>query len=76
MSSWINAKSNPPAYDDEVLVRCKNGAKFVAVRQEPTYDGCDRWIVRGPLGTGRRVATARITHWTQLPPDPQEEAHR
>ena len=69
MDSWIDVKSKPPAYEEEVLVRCKNGARFVATRQYLTYDKSDGWFVKGPLGTGRRIATSRITHWAKLPPD-------
>jgi len=66
-SGWIPINDHPPNENEDVLVKCKNGARFVAYRIKYNYSDDDVWNTRGPLGTGRRIATSRITHWHCLP---------
>lgn len=64
---WVPISDHPPSENEDVLVKCKNGAKFVAYRVKYNYMDDDVWNTRGPLGTGRRIATPRITHWHSIP---------
>lgn len=75
MNEWISVKEQLPNENVPVLIFCKNSARFVSEKKvmrwpdgEETY-----WIVRGPLGSGRKIASNRVTHWMPLPEPPEEE---
>lgn len=68
---WISVKEQPPEEKTEVLVVCKNLSVFVA-KYFTFYDE-QIWTTAGPLGSGRRIATNRITHWMKLPQLPKDE---
>ena len=68
---WISVKEQLPEEKTEVLVVCKNLSVFVA-KYFTFYDE-QIWTTAGPLGSGRRIATNRITHWMKLPQPPKEE---
>lgn len=71
MSEWISVKDRLPDENCLVLFYCKNGAIFSGCMQ---YNGLINkpisWATYGPLGTGRNVATNKVTHWMTLPEPP------
>lgn len=73
--SWISVKDRLPESDRPVLIYCKNGAMFTGKMQDHNFIGEPDviWFTYGPLGTGRRIANSRITHWMPLPEPPKEE---
>ena len=68
---WISVKEQLPEEKTEVLVVCKNLSVFVA--KNFTFHDEQIWTTAGPLGSGRRIATNRITHWMKLPQPPKED---
>lgn len=69
---WVPVTERPPKERVPVLAICKNGVMFVAEYEWTNYDGA-HWNTRGPLGSGRRIGKARVTHWMPLPELPKEE---
>lgn len=71
---WISVKDKLPEKDTPVLIYCKGGSTFVAEKKVVRWPDEEEthWIVRGPLGAGRKIATGRITHWAKLPALPNE----
>lgn len=68
---WIPVEDHLPDEKTEVEIYCKNGAMFFA-QYWRGYDGELHWTTCGPLGSGRRVATNRVTHWKPKPEPPEE----
>ena len=62
MSEWISVEERLPEENEKVLIICKNKAMFVADYYLFTNSDEQVWRTYGALGTGRRVATNRITH--------------
>jgi hypothetical protein len=71
LPKWIPVTERLPEERVPVLAICKNGVMFVAEYEWTNYDGA-RWNTRGPLGSGRRIGKARVTHWMPLPQPPKE----
>lgn len=74
MNEWINVKDQLPEEDVPVIIYCKNKAIFIAEMKILRWPDGEEiyWIVRGPLGSGRKIASSRITHWTYLPDPPNQ----
>lgn len=72
-NQWIPVSERLPEKETPVLIACKNKAVFVSEYKGTDYELRKIWSVRGPLGTGRRVASSRVTHWHPLPEPPKGE---
>ena len=74
MNKWFNVKDQMPDEDVPVIICCKNKAIFIAEKKVLRWPDGEEiyWIVRGPLGSGRKIASSRITYWTSLPEPPNQ----
>lgn len=68
---WFNVKENPPKEHEEVIVLCKNGDMHIS-SYYLGYGNEQYWKVKGPLGSGRRIATNRILLLTPKPTLPED----
>lgn len=69
---WFDI-NNPPKEREEVIILCKNGNMFISSYCSGYSKDEQRWMVKGPLGSPRRIATNRILFWTPKPTPPVDE---
>lgn len=64
--SWISVTERLPDEEELVLIRCKNGARFVGYCGKQYCDYERRWRIKTALNSTKLLNKGRVAYWAKL----------
>lgn len=63
---WIPVADGLPNEEELVLIRCKNGARFVGYCGKQYCDNERRWMIKTALNSTKLLNKGRVAYWAKL----------
>lgn len=63
---WVSVEEELPDEEELVLIRCKNGARFVGYCGKQYCDNERRWMIKTALNSTKLLNKGRVAYWAKL----------